>query len=344
MHDGFVRVIVTTNFDRLLESALRDRGVEPTVVSSVDAMRGAEPLTHTKCYLLKLHGDYKDARILNTEEELSKYPEEYDALLDRVFDDHGLVVCGWSGDWDEALRAALLRCESRRYSLFWAAMGGELGDTAERIVGHRSGHVLAIADADDFFGKLRDHVQTLARTRRREARTMELLVNSAKRFVAKAEHRVELDDLVESEIQAAQSLLRAFKPVGGLDKDGTRQRVEFHESAAEPLVRIVGVLGRWGNGDEVDAAVNALLALVAQADEQREGIVQLVALRAYSAVLVLTAYGLGLTYGRRWDALHRLFSHPVGGRFGRIRNVWLTDSSFGPGREGTEGSGNSCPG
>jgi hypothetical protein len=68
---GFLRVIITTNFDRLMENALRERGIEPTVVASVDALLGAEPITHSACYLLKLHGDYKDARILNIETELS---------------------------------------------------------------------------------------------------------------------------------------------------------------------------------------------------------------------------------------------------------------------------------
>jgi hypothetical protein len=51
---------------------------------AVDALAGAEPITHSDCYILKLHGDYKDARILNTEAELSGYPAEYDALLDQM--------------------------------------------------------------------------------------------------------------------------------------------------------------------------------------------------------------------------------------------------------------------
>jgi hypothetical protein len=36
--NGFIRVIITTNFDRLLENALRERGIEPTIVSSVDEL------------------------------------------------------------------------------------------------------------------------------------------------------------------------------------------------------------------------------------------------------------------------------------------------------------------
>jgi hypothetical protein len=35
---GYIRVIITTNFDRLMENVLGERGVEPTVVASVDAL------------------------------------------------------------------------------------------------------------------------------------------------------------------------------------------------------------------------------------------------------------------------------------------------------------------
>ncbi|MBL8236126.1 MAG: hypothetical protein JNM66_01810 [Bryobacterales bacterium] len=39
--DGFVRVILTTNFDRLIESALTEIGIQPMVVSTPDAAVGA---------------------------------------------------------------------------------------------------------------------------------------------------------------------------------------------------------------------------------------------------------------------------------------------------------------
>jgi NAD-dependent SIR2 family protein deacetylase len=46
---GHVRVIVTTNFDRLLEQALDEVGVTPAVVASADAAEGALPLAHARC-------------------------------------------------------------------------------------------------------------------------------------------------------------------------------------------------------------------------------------------------------------------------------------------------------
>lgn len=36
VREGFVRVIITTNFDHLMENALREAGIEPTVIRSDD--------------------------------------------------------------------------------------------------------------------------------------------------------------------------------------------------------------------------------------------------------------------------------------------------------------------
>jgi len=93
---GYVRVIVTTNFDRLLEQALQGLGITPTVISTPDAVEGALPLIHTNCTIVKVHGDYLDTRIKNTPSELSRYDKRLSRLLDRIFDEFGLVVCGWS--------------------------------------------------------------------------------------------------------------------------------------------------------------------------------------------------------------------------------------------------------
>ncbi|MCV2223961.1 SIR2 family protein [Pseudomonas mercuritolerans] len=93
-----MRVIITTNFDRLMENALRDLGTEPTVFTSADTLVGAELLTHTQRYIFKVHGDYKDARILKTDVELSGHPSEFNTLLDRIIDEFGLIVAGWQSE------------------------------------------------------------------------------------------------------------------------------------------------------------------------------------------------------------------------------------------------------
>jgi hypothetical protein len=71
--DGAVCVILTTNFDRLIENALHEAGIEPTVIASEDALAGATPLIHARCIVIKLHGDHLDRRIKNTDAELGGY-------------------------------------------------------------------------------------------------------------------------------------------------------------------------------------------------------------------------------------------------------------------------------
>ena len=318
VHDGYIRVLLTTNFDRLLENALRERGVEPTIIDSVDALKGAEPVVHTTCYLVKLHGDYKDARILNTDAELSQYPPEYDDLLDRIFDEHGLIVSGWSGEWDEALHRAIMRNPSRRYSLFWASHG-QLTDAGERIVAHRRGHVLPILDADDFLGKLRDRIQTLARTHRQDPRSIDVLVQSTKRFTSRLEHAIELHDLMESELRRVLHHLETSTPPVPSDSDGVQLLCAFCESATEPLARMFGVLGRWGSGTDQNIVANAVLALWAHEGGTNSGLAHF--FRCYPAVLLIWSYGVGLTVANGWSALHGLLSHPIANDHGEQKRL-----------------------
>ncbi|QBM29321.1 SIR2 family protein [Hydrogenophaga pseudoflava] len=308
---GYVRVIVTTNFDRLMENALREQGVEPTVVASADALAGAEPLTHSRCYVLKLHGDYKDARILNTDQELSAYPDSYNRLLDRIFDEHGLIICGWSGEWDHALRAAFLRAPNRRYPIYWTARGA-LGSGAQELAVHRSAKTIQITGADEFFQTLQQRVETLEQSQRQNPASVELLVNSAKRYLSKPEHRIQLDELLS---QATEWLMvelddQRFSAQGQWSQEEFRHRVQQYKAAAEPLTRIAGVLGRWGDGDELNTVLDIVRGLYVHAEKVGNGLTVWLGLRSYPTVLVFTAYGVGLTRSHRWKTLHEFLVAP----------------------------------
>ena len=157
-----IRVIVTTNIDHLMELALADENVHPIVVSSVDDIDGMVPLSQAQneCIVLKVHGDYKDIRSLHTEAELRAYPQRMDDLLDQVFREFGMVVCGWSAQWDFALCDAIKRCDTELYSWFWAALGGP-GPAAQELIEHRQAEVISIEDADGFFDGVRRRVERL---------------------------------------------------------------------------------------------------------------------------------------------------------------------------------------
>jgi hypothetical protein len=307
---GYIKVILTTNFDRLIENALREVGVEPTVIGSDDALKGAVPLIHSRCYVVKLHGDYLDTRILNTEAELSVYSPSVNALLDRIIDEHGLIVSGWSGDWDPALRAAITRAPNRRYPMFWAARG-EPSKVASDIITQRTGKIIRIDSADTFFETLARLVSSQADAKKQNPQSIELMVTSTKRFLAKPEFRIQLDELIGEEARKLDRTLQTpdFALTGAFSRELISQRIVRLESVTEPLARIAGVLGRWGSGTE-QRIITDLLAQFGVRDSAG-GLVMLINLRTYPAVLILYAYGLGLLEARRYGDLFNLFSFPL---------------------------------
>lgn len=303
---GHVRVIITTNFDRLMENALRDLGIEPTVVTSVDTLVGAEPLTHTQCYIFKVHGDYKDARILNTDVELSGYPSEFNTLLDRIIDEFGLIVAGWSGEWDHALRTALLRAPSRRYPTFWLARG-RLSERGEELVAHRRASVVRGADADTFFDGLNVKLETIQQSRQPNPLGIELTIAMAKRFIAKPEHRIQLDDLVATQThQAIAHLVPIFESREDRRSQSFNDWVLMFEASIEPLARLCTVLGRWGTGSESNLVLDAIKGLYAEAQKEQSGYTHWLALKSYPAALIMYGYGMGLTRAGRLDELYKL--------------------------------------
>ena len=312
VRNGSIRVIVTTNFDRLIENALREKGIEPTVITSVDALKGAEPITHSKCYLLKLHGDYMDVRIRNTDSELSKYPPEYNALLDRIFDEFGLIVSGWSGEWDHALRDAILRCPARRYSMFWVARR-DPNDVARRLIDHRAGRLITMPDSESFFQSLLDRVETLNQTRRQRTEAVELIVNSAKKYIANPDYQIQFHDLMASQTKIS------FEKINGaslqvsdhISKEEIRRHIGVYESSFEALSRTFGVLGRWGKDSEFGEVISIIDSTLNNADRQRAGIVNLLLLRAYPSVLLVTAYSIGLVRSRRWKVLYKFYFEQI---------------------------------
>ncbi|KAB0498265.1 SIR2 family protein [Pseudomonas lini] len=308
---GFIRVIITTNFDRLMENALRELGIEPTVVSSVDTLAGAEPITHTQCYILKIHGDYKDARILNTDVELGDYPSEFNVVLDRILDEFGLIVSGWSGDWDHALRSAFTRAPNRRYPTFWVTRG-RLSERGDELVMQRKAIVANASDADSFFCSLQLKLQTLSEYHQQNPASMELTIAMAKRFLSKPDHNIQLDDLVTTELRKlADHYSPIFADPGAVMGQDYATWITNYETSTETMARLSGVLGRWGNGAEKDLVLDAIRVLTAEALKNGSGLNVWLELKKYPAVLIFVAYGLGLTRAGRLKELYSLLESTI---------------------------------
>lgn len=167
---GRVKLIVTTNFDRLIERALDRAGISAQIIASREAVRGMIPLSHAPVTLLKLHGDYASPGLRNTPEELASYPDEWRDLLARVFDEFGMVVIGWSAEYDTALREAFVSSPSRRYPAYWTTLRGSLAEDAQRLITLRQASVIDTAGADEFLSDLAQRIERLDQVAARRMR------------------------------------------------------------------------------------------------------------------------------------------------------------------------------
>ena len=299
---GYVRVIVTTNFDRLLEAAVREAGIEPVVISSAAAAAGALPLAHTRCTILKVHGDYLDPDLKNTVQELDHYDEAVDRLLDQVFDEYGLLVCGWSGEWDEALRAALLRAPSRRYGVWWAHVG-EVGERAAQVVAHRGAIEIAISGADEFFESVVDKVDALAEAADRRPLSTALAVAQLKRYLPDPVHRIRLHDLVMAEVHHALEIPLKDGNTPHPNVENVSARMREFEGACATLLPLLATLGLFADRDEHDRLLVEAIRRLALRRRVHGGYNVWIELELYPALLALYTVGLGVLSGHRLKPL-----------------------------------------
>jgi O-acetyl-ADP-ribose deacetylase (regulator of RNase III)/NAD-dependent SIR2 family protein deacetylase len=134
----FRRSCLTTNFDKLLEMAFAQQGV-----SEFQAIRSDDETQYwgeeDKYYIIKLHGDYDTANILNTKDEAIRIPDDIRRISTDVLLRSGLVVLGSSG-YEQSVTSYfddLWRIKDRnilRYGVYWGIYMGEnrpLGFRAE---------------------------------------------------------------------------------------------------------------------------------------------------------------------------------------------------------------------
>jgi len=318
---GYVRVIVTTNFDRLIERAIEDAGVTPAVISTPDAVEGALPLVHQRCCVIKVHGDYLDTRIKNTPVELASYDDRVNHLLDRIFDEFGCVVCGWSAQWDDALCTAIERCRNRRFTTYWAVRG-TVGDRADRLVKARAGMRIPIKDADIFFTELSEKVISLEEMQQPHPLSVTAAAATVKRLLANDAHLIRLHDLVQEETERA---FASLQPVfGALVSNGNaKEKVQKTLSefrARMEVLRVIGMYGAfWGKSQHKHLFPAIIQRLATDPAAGESGVHLKESVRAIPSIIMLYTMGLAACASNNLEMLVSLLVNPILERLGKVQ-------------------------
>lgn len=309
---GKVKVVLTINFDRLIEAAIREAGVEPVVVSSPEAVQGMEPLQHQQALVVHLHGDYLSPETLNTPDELSAYDPAVDALLDEVFDRYGLVVAGWSAKWDVALRARLHAARSPRYGTWWLDRA-PLKEHALDLCALRGTDVV-IGDAAEFLGKAADAADALAEQRLTDPVTRTVAVSYARRALSGRATAVPLHDTLRRELDRVAALPPVtstdFPSAPAVDGDAEHaRRLALVTAGTGNLLGLVATSAYWGN-DTTDRWWAPDMASLA-GPHTSTGSRDLIALRNSPSALLLHAAAIAALAAGRNELVARLAMTPV---------------------------------
>lgn len=290
---GYVRMILTTNFDRLIEKAIEGEGITPVVISTDDSMEGAMPYIHNQCTIVKLHGDYMDTRIKNTPEELANYSEALNKYLDRIFDEFGLIICGWSAEWDESLRKALYRRKNRRFSTYWTVRG-KMGNEATRLVTHLKAENMSIIGADEFFSTLSDNVEALTDFGASHPLSTDLAVAKVKKYLSEEKYSIKLHDLVIKELDRVCLELSSDRfetePQLELTPEFYIKRIHEYEELMNTLIRISTTLVYFDN-DRCSSLIKRIIERILQT-QKFVGSRYLINLQRYPVLLLFNSIGL----------------------------------------------------
>lgn len=309
---GTIRVILTTNFDRLIEQALEAEGILPQIIASTAAAIGMEPLVHARCTVVKLHGDYASLDQLSTVEELTSYPDELRDLLRRILDEYGLIVCGWSGDWDHALVSEIAATKPRRYPLYWSAYS-ELGDVARRLVAEHRGVPIVGFSADDFLTDVIERLESLD-TLANPPLTRAMAIAQLKRYLPDGTKRILLGDLLEEHVGRVRDAL-AHQP-RTLPRDAPANVEQMHEDLRQRSDTLLHLLARGvfldRDRDHTDLWIRVVEQLM-RARSKPDGTFNQIAdnLQHYPALLALRTAVLAAVATRHDDVVLRLLSEPT---------------------------------
>lgn len=306
---GTVKVVITLNFDRLVEQALRAAGIEPTVITHPSEIDGMRPLHQLDCVVIHLHGDYKNPdSMLNTENELGTYAPATKKLLQRILEDYGLLIAGWSAKHDKGLREAIQGWHTNiaRYPLVWVDPH-DLGEEASALLEQKRGTLLK-STADDALGKLAEAVTSLRSRNAVHPLSVPVAVATAKRELSGRPVAVAVHD----------TLAKAF---ANLHKHPDFKYYNSHD--AEEVGGYLKILERIEESTKLPAALTATLAYWGDANTDRwwrgelerfsyrtqgGGDTALLEVRRVAGLWLFYAAGVSAVLAGRWQLLADIFN------------------------------------
>ncbi len=325
VEEGLISLIITTNFDDLLEQALRDEGIHPVVITE-----GSDPAKMSvipdQCRVVKVNGDYPGTPLMMTQKDLASYPPVITGYLDRIFSEYGLIICGWSATDDTGLAKILAQERVRRHAVYWCHLkeGAEIPDM---IVEALDVAKIRIPSADEFFGELYTRIEILRRYNRTENMTVATAVKKVRDALRDSRPDLVLSDLINTEADLIYQTITSgnYLPENGstvIAREHFKDTLEDFERLSGPLAAMVAMIAYYDDGTNADLIADTIERLInLPRPDPRGGFgirdmlgteyhEVLYRLRRYPALLVVYAAGIAAVKKGNLGVLEAILARP----------------------------------
>ena len=239
-------------------------------------------------------------------------------LLNRVFDEYGLVICGWSGTYDIAFIDALKRARSR-YMIYWVSRG-EPSEAERSLTSFIRGTSIEAEGADEFFTELLEKVEALETFGGNDPLSAPVAEATAKRYLEAPERDIRLREFVSSIGRELRENLfregrfplnwtpettdRAAERLGFAQE--MKKRILSYERSCEVAVGVIAAGGYYGKEGQV-GAFRELVELAVSSPGPVESAHEVwKRLKLYPALLLLYTGGVAATAAENWPFLKML--------------------------------------
>ncbi|MEF7637817.1 SIR2 family protein [Bacillus thuringiensis] len=304
---GYIRVIVTTNFDRLMEQALEELNIDFQTLHDVSNIEGIKPLVHANCTIIKVHGDYKDVRFKNVGHELETYHDDLSNLLKRVFDEYGVITSGWSAEWDTALRNTIKSVKGRRYSWYWHAFTEKLSDSAEELLKNRGGiKIIDSNGADSFFSTLAENVESISKIKKTNPENIQVKLNKLKKYITN-DLEIELREMITEETQMLVHALKSLDFQAYPTSDTPKEYVEIIKEKSRTLSIMLAILTYYLKNEKHESIITETLERLTTARVDN-GIISFICLSKLPTIICLYSTGISAVMKKNYKLLNKLFT------------------------------------
>lgn len=311
---GYIKVIITTNFDRLIEQSLDELNIEYQTLYHESDIEGMKPLAHAECTVLKIHGDYRDTRFKNVVDELESYSKSITEILKKIFDEYGLIISGWSSEWDTALRDTIKSVKGRRYSWYWHSFSNNLTDKAQALANFRDASIIVdVLGADHFFDELSENVDSISKFKKSNPEFLQVKIKRLKNYLVNKQE-IEITELITDETKKVSEYFNNINYNNDVSKESIAQLVEIIKEKVKPLATLISLLSfnvQSKRQEQLLIETLERLTLI----KNNNGRIILLNLQQLPLQITLYSIGIGLVKSNNYNLLNKIFVAP------KVRNT-----------------------